>query len=270
MTDILENIGEVDMFALAEKVTYNVDLKDEEKDIVADLDASFKQIGKQGFDKEHLIAQFITKTINNEIYDAPDDLLDNLFDRNTIGQFDDYSAEVLPPENTLVAHEAGFGGNVERSFIDMSVIAPIWKNRQVETDISFADIARGGYKTVALLTDYAERALKNAMVYDVFSVVDNGIASGAENYVTETTSMPTQASMDALVLYLMEHSEDGHGMAVGLTKYIQAASKLTGFHSEEMLNELHRNGRLGMYDGVDLFPINSSKKVGGKQLMIPD
>ena len=74
--------------------------------------------------------------------------------------------------------------------------------------------------------------------------------------------------MDAMALYLMENS-DGDKTIVGLTKYIQAASKLTGFVSEDMKNEVHRTGLLGSYDGCDLFPINSTKKVGS-QLLVPD
>ena len=111
-------------------------------------------------------------------------------------------------------------------------------------------------------------ALRNAMFYDVFNAIDAGIASGADNYITEATTLPTQASMDAMALYLMEHA-DGEKTIIGLTKYIQAASKLTGFVSEDMKNEVHRAGLLGSYDGCDMYPINGTKKVGSN-LLIPD
>lgn len=137
-----------------------------------------------------------------------------------------------------------------------------------ETDISYADLRRNGWKTVSLLTEYAMAALKNAMFYDVFGVIDAAIASGATNYLSEPNTLPTQATMDAVALYLMENA-DGDKTIVGLSKYIQAASKLTGFVSEDMKNEVHRNGLLGTYDGCALVPINSTKKVGD-QLLIPD
>ena len=129
---------------------------------------------------------------------------------------------------------------------------------------------RNGWKSISRLTEYAQKAFTNALYYDVFSMIDAGIASGAENYINETTTMPTQATADRMVLYLMEHSDGNDGVMVGLTKYIQALSKMTGFNSEEMLNEIHQKGRLGKYDGVDLYPISSAKKVGGSQLMVPD
>lgn len=116
------------------------------------------------------------------------------------------------------------------------------------------------------------QALKNAMFYDIFGAIDNAIASGAANYIAESSTLPTQASMDAMALYLMENT-DGDKTIVGLSKYIQAASKLTGFVSEDMKNEVHRTGLLGTYDGCAMVPINSTKKVyvGTTQnLLVPD
>ena len=105
------------------------------------------------------------------------------------------------------------------------------------------------------------------MFYDIFSVVDSAIADGAENYINETGSMPSQATMDAMALYL---NDRGAGTVVALSKYVQAISKLNGYHSEEMLNEIHRTGRMGMYDGVALHPISAAKRQGNGSLLIPD
>ncbi len=266
--EIAEILNSVDMFELAMKTNGNYVMTDNENMAVAELDRQFKKIGEEGHDANHEIAAFIRRTINEEIVNAPDELLDQLFDRGSIDENDDYEAWKTP-KNTLVAYEAAKGGNVDRSFLDISVLKPVWKNRQVETDISYAELRRNGWKTVSLLTEYAMDALKNAMFYDIFNALDTGIVYSAANYITEATTMPTQASMDAMALYLMEHS-DGDKSIVGLSKYIQAASKLTGFVSEDMKNEVHRTGLLGTYDGCDMFPINSTKKVGGTQLLIPD
>lgn len=270
MPEVSELIKDVDMFELACKTTAQVALTDDEKDICSELDARFKEIGAAGHDSDHEIAQFIRKTINEEIYDAPDELLDELFDRGTINDNDDFESVILPPKNTLVAHEAARGGNVERSYLDVSVLTPTWKNRQIEFDISFGDVKRNGWKSVALYTQYAEAALRNAMFKDIFTALDSAITSGAGNYITEATSSPTQATMDALALYIMERNEVGAGNIIALTKYIQAASKLTGFVSDEMKNEVHRTGRLGTYDGVPMTAISSANKIGGSELMIPD
>lgn len=105
------------------------------------------------------------------------------------------------------------------------------------------------------------------MFYDIFSAVDAAIASGAPNYINETGTTPSQATVDAATLYL---NDRGGGVLIGLSKYIQAMSKLTGFNSEEMLNEIHRTGRLGVVDGVSLYPISSAKKQASGELLIPD
>ena len=97
--------------------------------------------------------------------------------------------------------------------------------------------------------------------------MDAAIAFGAENYIAEADALPSQATMDALALYL---NDRGAGTVVALSKYIQAASKLTGFNSAEMLNEIHRTGRLGVYDGVSLYPVSAAKRQGDGSLLIPD
>ena len=189
-----------------------------------------------------------------------------MFDRGNIGEFDDYEV-TKTPKNTLEAHDAVIGGNVDKSYIDFEILKPTWKHAQVESQISYADLRRSGWKTVALLTEYAQKALENKMFYDIFSVVDAAIAQGAENCIVEAGATPSQATMDALALYLNDRNG---GSVVALSKYIQAASKLKGYESNEMLNEIHRTGRLGMYDGVGMYPISGAKKRGNGELLIQD
>lgn len=267
--EVAEILNSVDMFELASKTVNNARLNETESVAVAELDRRFKEIGKAGYDKDHEIAAFVEKTVNDEIYNAPDELLDEIFDRDTIGEFDDYEATVLPPKNTLNAYEAAKGGNVDRSFLDVSVLKPTWKNYQIEFDMSFRDVRTNGWKSVALFTDYAVAAFKNKMFAELFSAIENGIALGAENYIAETSALPTQASLDQMALYLMDQEGDTKSI-IALSKYIQAASKLTGFTSEEMINEVNRNGRLGVYDSCSLYPISSAKKLGDGSLLIPD
>lgn len=265
--EIAELVKGIDTCEIAAKTVRNITLNDNEKAVAEQLDEWARKIGETGHDRDHEIAAFVTRTINDEFYDAPNELLDSMFDRGSIGEFDDYEGIVMPIKNTLVAHEAAHGGNVEKSYLDFTVLKPQWKNRQVETQLSYRDLRREGWKSVALLTDYAARALENAMFYDIFSIVDSAIADGAENYINETNSMPSQATMDAMALYL---NDRGAGTIIGLSKYIQAVSKLKGYTSEEMLNEIHRSGRLGMYDGCALHPISAAKRQGDGSLLLPD
>jgi len=131
MTDIAELVKETNMFELAQKTNHSVALTDEETELTAELDARFKEIGRTGHDADHEIAQFTRKVVNQEIYDAPDEILDMFFERGSVGEFDDYEGVILPPENTMVAYEAAKGGNVPKSYLDFSGLQPAWKNFQV-------------------------------------------------------------------------------------------------------------------------------------------
>lgn len=265
--EIAEVIENTSMYEIASKTIKGFALTDDEVTAVANLDAWAREIGKTGKDTDHEIAAFINKVVNEEIYNTPDELLDAMFNQGTIGEFDDYEVTTTP-ENTLLAPLAAKGGNVEKSYLDISVITPVWKNRQVEAEISYQDMRRNGWKSIALLSEYALATLKNTMFSDIFTVIDSTITSG-DNYINESTTKPTAPSMDAMALYLNDRN-DGNGVIVGLNKYIQAASKLAGFVSEEMKNEVHRTGRLGTYDGVSLVGISSAKKLGNGNLLIPN
>lgn len=252
---------------IAAKTVRNMSLNDNEKTVAEYLDEWARKIGETGHDEGHEIAAYVTRTINEEFYDAPNELLDAMFERGSIGEFDDYEAVVMPIRNTIQSYESALEGNVPKSYLDFTTLAPVWRHRQVESQVSFADLRRSGWKTIALLTEYAQKSLENAMFYDIFSAVDQAIAQGAENCIVEADRVPSQATMDAVALYLNDRNG---GSVVGLSKYIQAISKLQGYNSEEMLNELHRTGRLGVYDGVSLYPISGAKKQANGELLIPD
>lgn len=263
IASIIENTA---MYDIAAKTVRGYQLSDLERETVASLDEWARNIGKTGCDADHEIAAFIAKVINEEVYNTPDELLGYMFDEGNVGEFDDIEFSVNPA-NTLVPHLAAHGGNVGKSYLDITFVKPTWRNRQVESQIQYADLRRNGWKSIALITDYAVAALKNQLFKDVFEVVDAAIADG-ENLINETSGAPTQVSMDQMALYLNDRASDG--VIVALSKYIQAASKLNGFTSDEMINEVHRTGRLGVYDGCSMVPISAAKKLGDKTLMIPD
>lgn len=106
------------------------------------------------------------------------------------------------------------------------------------------------------------------MFADIFSTIDAGITSG-DNFINASGTKPISTEMDAMALYINDRT-DTSGVIVALSKYIQAASKFTGFVSNEIVNEVHRTGRLGVYDSVSLVPISSAKKLGNGDLLIPD
>ena len=268
--EVAELLKSTNMYDLALKTNHKIALTAEEDEAKRQLDAYFKDAGARGVDANHEIAAFMNKVVNEEIYNTPDELLDSLFDQSTIGEFDDFEATTTP-KNTLVAYEAAKGGNVKRSFLDIGVLKPTWKNRQIETDISFADLRRNGWKTISTYTEYALAAFKNMLFKDIFDVIDVGIASGAENYIDATSmALPDLVTADALSLYLQDRNDNGSGLIIARSKYIQAMSKLKGYLSDELMNEINRTGRLGTYDGCSLIPISSAKKLGDGTGLIAD
>lgn len=131
MHEIAEAAKNVSTYEIAEKTLRNIALNDQEKEISSYVDEWARKIGETGHDRDHEIAQYITRTVNQEFYDAPDELLDAMFDRGTIGEFDDYVANVMPVKNTLVAYDAAMEGNVPKSYLDIQALNPTWKHAQV-------------------------------------------------------------------------------------------------------------------------------------------
>lgn len=189
--------------------------------------------------------------------------------RGSVGEFDDVEY-TKTPVNTLVSHEAAKGGVVDRSWIDFSALTTTWKNRQVETDLSYVDLRKNGWKSVANLTVFMKEACQNALFYDVFSQVDEAIVGG-EAKIEVTGKVPTLADMDAFSLYLNDRSDDA--VIVCLTKYAQAIRRMEGYAeyiSSNMKDDWNRYGLVKVYDGIDIAAISSAKRQGNGDLLLPD
>lgn len=267
IAEVINKNGKV--YEIAEKVNYNIKLSSEEKEVTELCDAWVKEVAEKG-DPNKEIAAFLKKSIVDETYNAPDELLDLMFVRGSVGEFDDYVVEKTP-KNTLIAHDASKGGNVDRSYIDYTVLTPKWNNKQIETDLSYADMRRNGFKSVALLTTYANEALKNAMFYDIFAKVDAAIIGG-EQAIAEATAAPTQTSMDQLSLYLNDRDAQ-NSVAVTLSKYAQAICRMEGYTSymsDSMKEEFNRYGLARLFDGVKIATISGAKRLGSGANLIPD
>jgi len=268
-TELAEVIRNADMYEIACKTVHDIALDENEKEVVASLDEHFRNVGKTGKDSDKEIAAFIQRVVTEELYNAPEEVLDAIFDRNTIGEFDAFEG-VSAAENGLIPHEAAKGGSVERSFIDVSIIAPKFRNLQIDTEITYKDLAKNGWKSVARITEYAVQALKNKMFAAILGDIDAGILYGADNYIAAGGAAVTQAAADALAVYVNDRAEIGDGLIIGKSAYIQQMSKLTGFASDSMKDEVHNYGFLGKYDGIPMRPISSAKKLGDGTALVPD
>lgn len=257
------------LFDVAEKVEYKRELNSEEKEIAEISDAWAKEIGRTGKDPECTIAEFVNRTVNEQVYNAPDELLDQIFERGSIGEFDDTEG-YKDIKNTLIAHEAAKGGTVDRSYIDLSVLKPTWKNRQVETDISYVDLRKNGFKAIATLTTFMKEACQNALFYDALSLADAAV-TGGEQLIPVVGATPTLEAMDALSLYLNDRGSDN--VIITLNKYAQAIRRMSNFAqylSNEMKNDFNRYGLVKTYDAIAVAGISGAKKTGTGNLLLPD
>lgn len=170
----------------------------------------------------------------------------------------------------MVAHEAAKGGTVDRSYIDISVLKPIWKNRQVETDISYVDLRKNGFKAIATLTTYMTEACQNALFYDALSLADTAV-TGGDQLIAVSGTTPTIEAMDALSLYLNDRGSDN--VIITLNKYAQAIRRMPNFAqylSTNTKDEFNRYGLAKSYDGIDIAGISGAKKTGLGNLLLPD
>lgn len=259
------------MFDWASKVVYNGEMTSDEKEITKGMDAWAREIGKKG-DASHEIAELVRKTFAPEEISAPSALISMIFDEDSIGEFDDYREEI-DPKNTIVAHDAIIEGNVDRSFLEHKIGVPVWTNLAAETDVSMQDLRRGGYRSVANLTNYLREALELKRVQKIMAAIDAAIVSGQPNYIAEAEALPTTASMDALELYLHDVHENGDLVAFSLSKYHQAISKLPAaerFITDRERNMYNSTGFIDTYGGVTLMSYSSQKKLADGSLIVPD
>lgn len=255
------------VFETACRTKYNLSLTSEQKDVAEVVDKWAKQIGERGADPECELSAFIIKTLEPVVYETPDYLIDLIFDRGSIGEFDDEQG-LINPKNTLKAYEATKGGSVPKSYVDYTEIKPVWKHAQIETELSYTQLRKNGWKTVANLTMFMEETLKNKLFRDCIAYLDTLITSSMpEQYFTASGSL-TQAGIDQLTLYLLEHGVNP--LILGRTKYAQQIARMTGqsqYMSEEMKNNFNRYGLVDFVDGVRVAHIPSVIKVNEQPVL---
>ena len=272
IAELMEKNGT--MYDWAEKVNRGASLTAEENEISQVVDAWAKEIGTKGKDNDNEIAEFIIKTITDPVYNKPDALIEKMFEMDSIGEFDDYVINKTP-KNTLVAYESAKGGNVYKSYIDTSALTPTWKHAQVETEISYTQLRRGGFKSIANMAVFAKEALDNKKIKDVFSALDTAIAGGVQVFeVTGGESALTKTVLDKLSLYVLDHLADGDtGIMFGLNKYAQAIANMSGYTSymsSTMKDDYNRYGLVKEYGGCLIGGFSGARKAADGELLIPD
>lgn len=255
----------------ARKVQYNIALSEEEREMSKAADAFWKEVAATG-DQNKELAALLRRSITLDTVEPAGELLSRLFNEGSVGEFDDVSYEVQP-KNTLHAHEAIVGGNVDASYIDHALLSPTWKPLQIETYISLQDLRKGGYRNVANLVNFAREAFELKRVSYVLAALSAAITNGSANYIAESGASPTDTSMGSLSLYLNDVSDGSAPVAFALSKYIQAIGNLTNTNTNKTDVEKglwNSTGFVKEYAGVELMPYSGQKKLADGTTIIPD
>lgn len=267
LSQVLKDKGRV--FEWSERVSKNTNVTSEDKEISSAMEVFANKIGSNEL-PAHELSQYLVKVVSPEVYNAPSEILDRMFEQSTIGEFDDYGI-ITDPVNRLKAYEsAPRTGDVDKSYIDFTRATKKDVHLQIETEVKMSDLRQNGAKSIATLTQYATEALNNKKFYSVFNNVDALITSGGSNYFSASGGL-TVAVMDDFAGYVLDQSSSSP-LIVGLTTDLRGLKNMTGytnFLSDRMKDALNMGAILEDYDGVALAKVNAGKKLADGTSLLP-
>lgn len=255
----------------ARNVIGKVELSEEEMAFSAHMDDLVKRADKLGSTvAREEIAEVVLKIVEDEIYNLPFELLGEMFDNASYGEFDKIKVR-RNYKNTLVAHEsAARTGSVQRSYIDFEVGTTVEKHLQIETEIRMSDLRRDGAVGIATLSMMAAAEFEAKKYAIVMDLIDN-LLVGGDNVFTYTGSV-TKTAFDDFTSYVVDNSTTGEGSCIGLSNIMRTACRASGvneWYSSAMKDELNAYTMLQMYNGVKLNSISPAKKTGKGETLLP-
>ena len=261
-----------DAFAWAKNVFNKVELSEDEKAFSSVVNDMVNQAWKFGSTQaKESIAQLVGKIIEPEVFSMPNEILSQIFEEASYGEFDIVRIQ-KSPKNTLIARQsAPRTGNVDKSYIDVSVGLAQETHLQIETELKMSDLRRDGALGVATLTMFAIEEFNRSKFQAVLNHVDSLITSGGENYFTVTGAL-TKTAVDDFTGYLDDYCLEGSPEVVGLSSKIRELCKASGvadFYSEIMKNDLNNLAMLKVYNGSYLVPVKDGKKNGAGETLLP-
>ena len=249
----------------------NIVLSQEDVEISQEVNNYIKRMDKVGSTvAREQIASLINVIVEDEVYNAPTEILDQIFNTASYGEFD--KIEVTKSiKNTLIAYESqARTGNVPKSYIDFTKGNVVEKHLQIETEIKMSDLRRQGALGVAQYALYAVEQFENRKFAIVLDLIDGLITSG-ENYFKSVGGL-TVASLNDFTNYLYENITEGQPEAVGLASVIHKIYSIAGIEnrmSNAMKDELNDVSLLQKYNGTLLVPVKDGKKLGNGEKLLP-
>lgn len=271
-TEIASTIQEKNIIQLSEKAKLGT-LEADDKDAIDVIDSFAREIGESGRSSENtlFISELIKKTVEPLVFQPDTSILSNMFNMGSIGEFDEQKHTGLP-KNTIKVHDAVRGGNVPKSYVDPTLFTPTKVSLQAETELNYSDLRRNGWKSISKMTELTRDSFEQEMFYRLFSGIDSALDAVTGDQDIDTASALTATNADTHARYLRDMSE-GNPFMVGLSKYIDTLSKISGYEtylSDELRNELNRVGRIAMFDGVRTSSIPTAKKTAKGNTLVPD
>ena len=254
----------------AEAVVGKKELTEEQIVISEAVNKFALEIANSGVGNTELSA-YLTRVVEEEIYNEPSELLDKMFNQGQIGEFDDYNS-VGVWKNNLLAHESSIrGGSVDKSYVDFNRSTMVRKSLQIDTEIKYDDLRRNGALTIAQLTLYAIESMQNKKFQAIYAHL-NGLLLSGDNVFDATGGLTVQL-MDDFAGYVTDQSSTGEQLITGLSTDLRAIKAMPSF-SEYMSNEMKAQLNMGsnilnFYGGVPLAEISAGKKLKDGSTLIP-
>jgi len=258
------------MFEWSQAVVKKVELTPEQVAISESVNKFALEIANSGM-ANLALSEYLTRVVQEQVYNEPSELLDTMFNQGSIGEFDDYGA-VGEYKNYLLAHEVSErGGSVDKSYVDFNRFKMVHTNLQIETELRYDELRRNGALTIAQLTLDAIEALQNKKFQSIFSNLNSLLVAGAN--VFDATGGLTVQLMDDFAGYVTDHSSTGQQLISGLSTDLRDIKNMPGyteFLSNEMKSALNMGtGILNVYNSVPLAQISAGKLLSNGDTLIP-
>lgn len=253
----------------ARKAVAKQELSEEEKAFGMKIGEEVEKAYKYGSPTAH-IAQIIVEMIEPEIFDVPLELLGQIFDEGSLGEFDDvkYESKWI---NGLVARETAIRtGSVEKSYLGLMDATKEMTNLEIATEFPMSELRKPNGLGVAELTLNALEAFNNAKYRFMLNFVESKVIPTDNKF----TGAITAGALDDFFGCLYDNNDStGYSQVVGLSNVIRSASKTTkdgNMFSENMKDILNNDAKLQVLDNAVLVPIKAGRKDGNGQTLIPD
>ena len=181
------------MSAWGDKVIYNMELSQEEKEFSECVDAWARELGRTGHDANHELSALIEKAFTVDDIAAPSELISRMFDESTIGEFDD-ALITEDPRNTIHVHEAIRAAMLTAALLSTRLLFLLGSLSLRKLILRFRICGAAAIARVANLTTFIKEAFEYKRVAMVMNEIDKMITSGNPNYITESTALPTATS----------------------------------------------------------------------------